>query len=288
VRLDGLRCIELPRDGLRLVAHDRGGAGLPFVFQHGLCGGVAQTAESCPDGLLGNGDVGGDGDGDGDLRLLTLDCRGHGASPLGPVDALSIATFADDLAALIEQLGVGPVALGGISMGAAIALRLAVRRPELVRSLVLVRPAWVTGPAPDNGRPNAEVGDWLARLPPAQARAAFDASATARWLADVAPDNLASLRGFFTREPIAETVELLRRIPADGPGVSSAEVHAIPVPVTVIGHERDAIHPMAHARALAAMLPRPRLVEITPKAVDKAAYLNDLHAALRQHLRSDT
>ncbi|MDP4299994.1 alpha/beta fold hydrolase [Leptothrix discophora] len=269
---------ELRREGLALTFHDVGDAvgRLPFVFQHGLCGSVAQTAEACPDTL----------DDGREVRLLTLSCRGHGPSPLGEPARLSIATLADDVAALIEQAGVGPVALGGISMGAAIALRLAVRRPDLVASLALVRPAWVTAAAPVNGRPNLEVGDWLARLPPAAALAAFEASATARWLAEVAPDNLASLRGFFSREPIAETVELLRRIPADGPGVSDDDVRAIRVPVSVIGHEADAIHPMAHARALAALMPHARLVEITPKALDKAAYLNDLHAALRQHLRS--
>ena len=278
MRLDRLRRGELLRDGLRLATHDGqpDGSGLPFVFQHGLCGSVTQTAQACPDAL----------DDGRPVRLLTLECRGHGASPLGPPEAIAISTLADDLAAWIVQLGLGPVALGGISMGAAIALRLAVRRPELVASLALVRPAWVTGPAPDNGRPNLEVGDWLARMQPARALVAFEASSTARRLAAEAPDNLASLRGFFSREPIAETVELLSRIPADGPGVCDDEVRAVGVPVTVIGHERDAIHPMGHARALAALMPQARLVEITPKAVDPAAYLHDLHAALRQHLRS--
>lgn len=272
MNLDRLRPRELQRDGVRLVAHDSGGAGLPMVFQHGLCGSVAQTAEGIPD--------------DEALRLLTLECRGHGASALGPVDALSLATFADDVAALIEQAGVGPVTLGGISMGAALALRLAVRRPDLVRSLVLVRPAWVTTPAPDNLRPNAEVADWLTHLPGDEARAAFEASPTARWLAEVAPDNLASLRGFFERAPRADTAELLQRISADGPGVTDAEVRALRLPVTVIGHGADAIHPLAHVHALAALLPHATVVEITPKAVSKTAYLHDLHAALRQHLRS--
>jgi pimeloyl-ACP methyl ester carboxylesterase len=279
MKLDRLQRSVLPRDGLDLAVHDAV-SGRPFVFQHGLCGSVAQTAEACPDHL----------DAADDLRLLTLECRGHGASPLGPPDAISIATLADDVAALIEQVmdrsGCGPVDIGGISLGAAIALRLAVRRPALVRSLVLVRPAWVTGPAPENVRPNLEVGDWLSRMQPERALAAFEASSTARRLAEVAPDNLASLRGFFSRQPIAETVELLSRIPADGPGVCDDDVRALRVPVTVIGHERDAIHPMAHARALAALMPQARLVEITPKAVDKAAYVHDLHAALRQHLRS--
>ena len=50
-------------------------------------------------------------------------------------------------------------------MGAAIALRLAVKQPELVRALVLARPAWVTEPAPPNMQAYAEVGELLSRFP---------------------------------------------------------------------------------------------------------------------------
>ena len=104
------------RGGVRLALHERG-QGRPVVFQHGLCGDARQTLQAFPDQGL----------------LMTLECRGHGQSDAtGPY---SIAVFADDVAALIETLD-GPVILGGISMGAAIATRLAVIRPDLVRALI--------------------------------------------------------------------------------------------------------------------------------------------------------
>ena len=53
---------------------------------------------------------------------------------------------------------------------------------------------------------------------------AFEASETARLLAEIAPDNLASLRGFFSREPQAITAALLQAIAADGPGVSEEDL----------------------------------------------------------------
>jgi pimeloyl-ACP methyl ester carboxylesterase len=106
------------------------GEGPDFVFQHGLCGDSGQTAEVFPD--------------DAPFRRVTLECRGHGRSEAGEPAHLSIATFADDVAAMIEMQRGAPVILGGISMGAAIALRLAVKRPQLVRALVLARPAWLT------------------------------------------------------------------------------------------------------------------------------------------------
>ena len=256
----------LLRSGLPLAWFDAGGAGVPFVFQHGLCGSAQQTAEACPS--------------DPRIRLLTLECRGHGSSPAGAVEGLSIATFADDLIALIESTALAPVVLGGISMGAAIALRVAVRRPELVRALVLARPAWVTAAAPANMQPNAEVGELLRNGPAEPARQRFDQGTTAQRLALDAPDNLASLRGFFERAPQAVTAELLTRISADGPGVTDADVRALQMPALVIGSQSDAIHPLAHARTLAALLAQARFVEITPKSVSREAYLRDIHTAL--------
>ena len=267
-----LQLHHVRRDGLDLVVHDRGGQGVPFWFQHGLCGGPGQTAEACPS--------------DGAIRLLTLACRGHGASPAGPLQALSLATFTQDLAAAIEQLNLGPVHLGGISMGAAMALRLVVTRPELVRSLVLVRPAWVTDAAPASMAPNREVGELLARLPAPEARAAFEASDTAQRLARLAPDNLASLRSFFEREPLDVTAALLQQLSRDGPGVTPRQVGALTLPITLVGHAQDAIHPWAHVLQLAALNPGATCVDITPKAASKTAYLHDLHAAITQHLRS--
>lgn len=253
--------------GLRLAVTDTGGPGMPFVLQHGLCGDARQTAEALPDGPA--------------VRRITLECPGHGASALA--GDLSIAAFADHVAALIETLP-GPVVLGGISMGAAIALRLAVLRPELLRALVLIRPAWVTDSAPANMAPNAAVGSLLATQPRDKARAAFASSAMAAQLARSAPDNLASLMGFFDREPVSDTARLLQVISADGPGVSAAQVARITLPTLICATTRDHIHPIGHAGRLAALIPA-RLVQLPPKADDKPAHLAALQAALSDFLK---
>ena len=213
----------------------------------------------------------------GDQRWQALECRGHGMSPLG--DVVSIACFADDVAAMIEAIG-APVVLGGISMGAAIATRLAVLRPELVRALILVRPAWVVEDAPENMAPNAEVGMLLEMLPLDQARAFFAEGETARRLEVAAPDNLASLKGFFNRRPQQETAHLLTTISADGPGITEADLRGLRIPALVCGCGEDAIHPMAHAQALAELIPQARLVELPAKARDKAAHLAALADAM--------
>jgi len=76
------------------------------------------------------------------FRVITFDVRGHGRSEK-PRQRYSVKLFADDTAALIRALDVGPVHVIGISMGGMIAFQLAVDAPELVRSLVIVN----SGPA---------------------------------------------------------------------------------------------------------------------------------------------
>jgi pimeloyl-ACP methyl ester carboxylesterase len=68
--------------------------------------------------------------------VIGIDQRGHGHSPDGPWP-LSYQMMADDTAAIIEQLGLGPVDIVGHSDGADLALLLARDHPQLVRRLVI-------------------------------------------------------------------------------------------------------------------------------------------------------
>jgi pimeloyl-ACP methyl ester carboxylesterase len=68
--------------------------------------------------------------------VIGIDQRGHGHSPDGPW-SLSYKLMADDTAAIIEQLGLGPVDVVGHSDGADLALILVRDHPQLVRRLVI-------------------------------------------------------------------------------------------------------------------------------------------------------
>jgi pimeloyl-ACP methyl ester carboxylesterase len=258
----------LQRDGVRLAVHDAGGGGRHVIFQHGLCGDARQTAEAFPP--------------DPRLRRVTLECRGHGGSDFDPEPGLAI--FTRDVAALAETLG-APMPVGGISMGAAIALRLAASRPELVSHLILVRPAWDMGTeAPANLLPNAEVGALLERFPASEAREAFLESETAATLRRESPDNLASLTGFFAREPVLQTAVLLSALSREPLGVTDAELAALRLPVMVCGTAQDAIHPAGLAQGLARAIPGARYVDLPPKGQDKAAHLSALHENITHFL----
>jgi pimeloyl-ACP methyl ester carboxylesterase len=173
-------------------------------------------------------------------------------------------------------------------MGAAIALHLAVRQPQLVKALVLARPAWVIAHAPQNMQPFAEIGELLSKNAPALASTKFLNSDTAKHLGEVAPDNLASLSTFFAREPIADTAALLSRIARDGPGVTEAALHNIKMPTLIIATEQDSTHPLAHAQALHQMIPNSQFNKITPKGVDKQRYVLEFQSTLLKFFEENT
>ena len=74
-----------------------------------------------------------------DVPTLTLDLLGHGRSP-APAP-WSLEAHADAVAAVLDETQSGPIVVVAHSFGGATALHLAARRPDLVKSLVLLDPA---------------------------------------------------------------------------------------------------------------------------------------------------
>ncbi|WP_189270955.1 alpha/beta fold hydrolase [Kitasatospora griseola] len=71
-----------------------------------------------------------------DARVVAPDLRGFGAAPLGE-EPPSLDTAADDLAHLLDELGIEQAVLGGLSMGGYVAMAFARRHPERLAGLVL-------------------------------------------------------------------------------------------------------------------------------------------------------
>ena len=102
------------------------GEGETLLLVHGLGGSAPNWLALAPLLLPGR-------------RLLVPELPGHGGSDPLPA-AASLTAYADGLAALLD----GPAAVVGHSLGGAIALRLAVRRPELINALVLAGAAGIS------------------------------------------------------------------------------------------------------------------------------------------------
>jgi pimeloyl-ACP methyl ester carboxylesterase len=117
------------------------------------------------------------------------------AARLRAAEALSIATFADDLLALMDHLDIARAHVGGISMGAAVTTRFAVLNPLRAQSLCIARPAWFDRAAPDNMAIFAVVSAFLEAPedPIEEGRARFEASAPLQSAPSASPDNAKSL-----------------------------------------------------------------------------------------------
>lgn len=82
----------------------------------------------------------------GRFRCVTFDFRGQGLSE-ATAGGYDMDTLADDAAGLIGALGCAPCHFVGLSMGGFVGMRLAARRPELIRSLVLMETSADAEPA---------------------------------------------------------------------------------------------------------------------------------------------
>jgi pimeloyl-ACP methyl ester carboxylesterase len=111
-------------NGATLWYEDHGTGPETIVFAHGLLW----------DGRMFDAQVGALRD---RYRCVTFDFRGQGRSEV-TAGGYDMDTLADDAVALIEALGCAPCHFVGLSMGGFIGMRLAARRPELIRSLVLM------------------------------------------------------------------------------------------------------------------------------------------------------
>jgi 3-oxoadipate enol-lactonase len=99
--------------------------GIPVVFSHGLLMNL-KMFDAQAKALEGR------------YRVVRYDHRGQGRSQRTKERSISIETLYDDAVALIEDLDLAPCHLVGLSMGGFVAMRIAARRPDLLRSLVLL------------------------------------------------------------------------------------------------------------------------------------------------------
>jgi pimeloyl-ACP methyl ester carboxylesterase len=241
--------------------------GMAFVFQHGLGGDRRQPLE-----LYAYHPS---------IHLLAMDCRGHGKTrPLGDPDMLRFDVFADDIVALLDHLAVDQFVAGGISMGAGVALNLALRYAARVAGLILVRPAWLAQPSPPNLDCMVEVGQWIRDHGVVEGRRGFLASPLYLRLAQAAPYTASSLLAQFDEPRAADAWPRLLHLPADAPNRDPAAWRQIVAPTLVLGNQMDPTHPFFYAKTLAAALPRAELVEVPSKSDDAKAHV----AAARTHI----
>ena len=138
---------RLPIRGIQLAVQDVG-EGPTIAFSHGLLWSKEMFAPQIANLAT-------------EYRCVAWDHRGQGESDVPEGRSVPIEDCYEDAVALIEGLDCGPVHFVGLSMGGFVGMRVAARRPDLVRSLVLIESA--ADPEPPANIPKYRRLNWVAR-----------------------------------------------------------------------------------------------------------------------------
>lgn len=184
----------------------------------------------------------------GDIPHTALDLPGHGSQLERPGPAeMTVADYADAVRAEIAREGLGDLCLVGHSLGSAIALRLAVDYPALVRWLVLIG-----------------AGARLRVLPALLEGAQRDQAAAMRRLVTLgfAPEHAAQADAYYTALRPTAPGMLYRDLSACDGFDMMGELGRVAQPALILVGEDDRLTPAKYAQFLAAHLSATRLVAV--------------------------
>jgi pimeloyl-ACP methyl ester carboxylesterase len=214
------------------------------------------------------------GGGDRARSRLAPDLRAHGATMLvGDPGSFSFGGLTRDLTGLLDRLRFPPAVVIGMSMGAGIAVGLALSQPGRVRGLVLIRPAWLDVVPPPNLLPLLTAGRLLQRHGAAAGLDRFVESAQYRDVLDRSPAAAASLVAQFRAPHAVQRAVRLTRLPQSRPFARTGDLGRISAPSVVVGTRGDPQHPVEMARIWQAALPGSHLAQAPPRDADPAGYV---------------
>ncbi|MDP3967728.1 MAG: alpha/beta fold hydrolase [Nocardioides sp.] len=189
-------------------------------------------------------------------RVVTVDLLGHGRSdrPADPL-AYSMTAFGEQVLALLDELGIERAVVGGISLGANVALEVADLAPERVQGLVLEMPVL----------DNAVEAGILAFAPMLFAARFLPFTVTGlRRATKIVPRGLVPFWAGIVLDTMnqrpAPMAAAIHGIFFGRVAPPSARRRLLGMPALVVGHPRDPIHPAADAAMLAEELPDARFV----------------------------
>ncbi len=246
---------------------ERNGTGVPFIFQHGLAshGGQPQRLLA---GLSG-------------VELISMDCPGHGKSRLSPGEPPSFASYTDHIVRLMDFLQIEQAVWGGISMGAGISINAALRYPDRVKALVLVRPAWLDCASPENLRILLEAAELI---PQADGRAQFEQTKTFQQIRETIPRAAASILGVFANTQNPQLPQVLKNMVMDHPFQKLERLTEIDKPCLMIANEDDPLHPLEIGKSIQQCLPGSKLVKVASRYINDVEHRDQVLAAVREFI----
>jgi 3-oxoadipate enol-lactonase len=189
-------------------------------------------------------------------RLLLYDCRGMWQSehPAGPY---SMALHAEDLAALLDGLGIERAHIGGISYGAEISMVFALNYPERTRSLVLSSAVSQVDPLLE-GMMEGWIAATRAKDPEMLFRVTYPVNFSEAWIA-ANGEALAAARERYEELDYDAFLELLLSFSQLD---VTDELQRVVAPTLVIVGEEDILKPRKYAEIIAREIPDAELAVV--------------------------
>lgn len=243
----------------------------PLLFLHGLGAGRAQTTAAMTD-LEKH-------------RVIAPDMLGHGDSISENADDVqSFDQFADDSIAILDEMGIEKANVGGLSMGSGIALNIALRYPERVNKLILLRPSWMDQKQPEHLSLVAYVGQWIEELGVEKAQENLHANTEYQELLERVPKVALSIDGLFGRPGHFSHTAVLHRMWKDAPFASLDLLKTISNQVLVMYTDRDDLHPIPVAQTIAAQFTNVTTKSLPPRYDDPENYGVELNEVINEFL----
>lgn len=244
------------------------GSGVPFVFQHGLGAQLKQAQD-----LLASQQ---------NVQCMTLDCRGHGESPFDPNRLPSFVHYSEDVISMMDHLGVESAYFGGISMGAGISMHIALKYPERVKGLLLVRPAWLDKIRPENLLILLEAGK---RIPLPNGKADFEALPSFQAMKADLPLAARSVLGQFNRAQLEHGPKVLECMVNDKPLEDLAQLKQIDKPCLIIGNGDDPLHPFEMAEVIGEHIPSAQVEKVVSRYVNNRGHREAVNRLVEDWLK---
>ena len=180
-------------------------------------------------------------------RVIAPDLRGLGRSAGGEDAPATVDRYADDLACVLDALGVERAVVGGLSMGGYVALAFWRRHRGRVRALVLAD----TRAGADSDDARAKRREMIALAEERGADAVAERmieGMVGKGTRARRPEVVAEVRAMLARQPVPGIVDALRAMMARPD--STSDLATIDVPTLVVVGDEDALTPPAEARRL--------------------------------------
>lgn len=239
------------------------GEGFPFIFQHGLGSNLAQAQS-----LLGGLEK---------VQLITMDCPGHGDTPLRVGNPPSFDYYADEVIRLMDHLKIEKAIFGGISMGAGISMNIALRYPKKVAGLVLVRPAWLEEKHPDNLRILKAAAKLIGKR---GGKAKFEKNSDYQQIKGHWRTAASSVMGVFSDTQQTAIPVVLKSMVSDSPYRSKKDLAKIKQPCLILGNDDDPLHPYEMAQDIHKGIKKSQLVKVTSRYIANREHKKEVNHAV--------